>query len=221
MLNVFGNKKKSPNLRDMLPATHSFVTFVVRGNGPQGRVCFEDASIKTFRTTKLAGMIAGQVGVFTYENGIGKFTFAARLASLSDGQAVFAMPDDIKTLSRTNEKERRVEPRIDTTVNAEWRFKPVGKLVSNWTKVIVSDLSRNSANMTADRDLKPNELIEVRMTLEGKVPIVIEAGVVRGERSGPKYRIALAFKHVDVESSHVITRFINKRMTELRSRGLS
>jgi hypothetical protein len=222
MLNVFGAKKK-PNgskLRTMLPATHAFVTFVVRGTGLEARLCFEGASLKTFRTTKIAGMMPGQSGVFTYSNQLGKFMFTARLVSTTDDQAVFNLPDEIKTLTRAPVPDRRIEPRIDTTVNAEWRFKPVGKIVGSWSKVVISDLSRTSANMTADREFKVPDVIEVRMTLEAARSVTIDATIVRSEKAGGKYKIGLTFRHVDEEASHIITRFVNKRMTELRARGL-
>ena len=116
--------------------------------------------------------------------------------------------------------ERRTEARVDTTVDAEWRFKPVGKIASSWTKVVMMDLSRTSAAMTCDRAFKPQEAIEIRTILDGKNPIVLNATIVRCDAAGSKFRVVIAFQHVDEESSHVITRFINKRMTELRGRGL-
>ena len=59
------------------------------------------------------------------------------------------------------------------------------------------------------------------MVLEDAMPIVLDATVVRSDPAGPKHRVGLSFNHIDDEASHVITRFINKRMTALRSRGLS
>jgi hypothetical protein len=222
MLNVFGAKKKpdGSKVRALLPATHAFVTFVVRGTGLEARLCFEGAGLKTFRTTKIAGMASGQNGVFTYSNQSGKFMFTARLVSTSDDQAVFNLPDEIKTLSRAPVPDRRAEPRIDTTVNAEWRFKPAGKIVGSWSKVVISDLSRVSANMTADREFKLQDVVEVRMTLDAARTVTIDATIARAEKSGGRYKIGLAFRHVDEENSHIITRFVNKRMTELRARGL-
>lgn len=131
------------------------------------------------------------------------------------------LPDEIKTVARSAGSERRREPRIDTTVSAEWRFRPVGKIVSTWSKATVSDLSRNSANMTADRELKASDVVEVRMLLDAGQSITIVAAIVRSEKSGVKHKIGLAFQHLDEESSHVVTRFVNRRMTELRSRGLA
>ncbi len=116
--------------------------------------------------------------------------------------------------------ERRAEPRVDTTVDAEWRFKPVGKIASSWAKVVLMDLSRSGATMTCDRALKPQEAIEIRTTLDGKNPIVFDTVIVRCEPAGSKFKVGMKFNHVDEESSHVITRFVNKRMTELRGRGL-
>ncbi len=116
--------------------------------------------------------------------------------------------------------ERRAEARVDTSVDAEWRFKPVGKIASAWAKVFMNDLSRTSATMTCDRALKPQEAIEIRTLLDGQSPIILDTVIVRCEPAGSKFKVSMAFKHVDEESSHVITRFINKRMVELRSRGL-
>jgi c-di-GMP-binding flagellar brake protein YcgR len=125
-----------------------------------------------------------------------------------------------RSVPSVRKTERRAEPRVDTSVGAEWRFKPVGKIASAWAKVVVNDLSRTSATMTCDRALKPQEAIEIRTTLDGKNPIVLDTVIVRCDPAGSKFKVGMAFKHIDEESSHVITRFINKRMTELRSRGL-
>jgi hypothetical protein len=74
--------------------------------------------------------------------------------------------------------------------------------------------------MTAEREFKSQDIIEVRMILEAASPVTIDAAIVRSEKAGTKFKVGLAFRHVDEESSHLITRFVNKRMTELRARGL-
>jgi c-di-GMP-binding flagellar brake protein YcgR len=132
----------------------------------------------------------------------------------------FGTPSKKKTAPSKRAAERRAEPRVDTSVSAEWRFKPVGKIASPWSKVVVNDLSRTSATMTCDRALKPQETIDLRTTLDGKNLIVLDTVIVRCDPAGSKFKVGMAFRHVDEESSHVITRFINKRMTELRGRGL-
>lgn len=132
----------------------------------------------------------------------------------------FGAPSKKKSAPSGRRPDRRTEARVDTTVDAEWRFKPVGKIASSWTKVVIMDLSRTSAAMTCDRAFKPQEAIEIRTLLDGKTPIVFDSAIVRCDAAGSKFRVVIAFRHVDEESSHVITRFINKRMTELRGRGL-
>ena len=132
----------------------------------------------------------------------------------------FGTANKKKTVPSVRTAERRAEPRVDTSVGAEWRFKPVGKIASPWVKLVLNDLSRTSATMTCDRALKPQEAIEIRTTLDGKNMIVLDTVIVRCDPAGSKFKIGMTFRHVDEESSHVITRFINKRMTELRSRGL-
>lgn len=107
------------------------------------------------------------------------------------------------------------------TVDGEWRFKPVGKIASPWSKVTIGDLSRVSANMTADRDFKPQAVIELRMMLEAGHPLTVDATIVRAEKTGTKYKVALAFQHVNDESAHLVTRFVNKHLTEQRVRGLA
>ena len=73
LLDLLGGKKApSPKqLRDMLPTLHSFVDVAVR-NGPKGSVCFENAGIKTFITSVLPGMAAGQQVTFSYSTTTGK-----------------------------------------------------------------------------------------------------------------------------------------------------
>ena len=132
----------------------------------------------------------------------------------------FGIAGNKKPTPNARKAERRAEPRVDTSVSAEWRFKPVGKIASPWARIVVNDLSRTSATMTCDRALKPQETIEIRTTLDGKNPIVLDTVIVRCDPAGAKFKVGMAFRHVDEESSHVITRFINKRMTELRGRGL-
>lgn len=116
--------------------------------------------------------------------------------------------------------KRRTMPPAPILVDGEWRFKPAGKLVTSWTKTVVSDLSRTSANMTSERELKAGDVIEVRMTLDGPNPVTLDAAIVCSEKVAAKFKIALAFRHVNEEASHVITRFVNRRMAELRGRGL-
>ncbi len=125
-----------------------------------------------------------------------------------------------KPVSNVRSADRRAELRVDTSVSAEWRFKPVGKIASPWARIVVNELSRTNATMTSDRAFKPQERIEIRAPLEGKNPSTFEAAVVRCDPAGSKFKVGVAFKHIDEEHSHVITRFLNKRMTELRSRGL-
>ncbi|HEV8022887.1 MAG TPA: PilZ domain-containing protein [Candidatus Lustribacter sp.] len=132
----------------------------------------------------------------------------------------FGSPNKKKPSPGVRRPERRAEARVDTSVSAEWRFKPVGKIASSWATVVLNDLSRTGATMTCDRVLKPQEAIEIRTLLDGKAPIVFDTVIVRCEAAGPKFKVGMMFRHVDEESSHVITRFINKRMTELRGRGL-
>lgn len=125
-----------------------------------------------------------------------------------------------KPATNVRTADRRAELRVDTSVNAEWRFKPVGKIASPWARVVVNELSRTNATMTCDRAMKPQEAIELRATLDSKEPIVFEAVIVRCDPAGSKFKVGMTFRHVNEEASHVITRFLNRRMTELRSRGL-
>jgi hypothetical protein len=75
--------------------------------------------------------------------------------------------------------------------------------------------------MMVERDFKPQEAIEIRAVLGGDEAVVLEATAVRSEPAGAKFKVSILFNHLDEESSHVITRFVNRRMTELRSRGLA
>jgi hypothetical protein len=48
----------------------------------------------------------------------------------------------------------------------------------------------------------------------------LDTVIVRCDPAGSKFSVGFRSRHVDEESSHVIMRFINKRMTELWGRGL-
>jgi len=117
--------------------------------------------------------------------------------------------------------DRRAEARLDVTIDGEWRFKPVGKIVASWSKVVISDLSRVGAGMTTDREFKLHDVVEVRMTFDAAQVVTVDASITRCEKAAGKFKIGLTFRHPDEESSHIITRFVNKRMTELRGRGLA
>src|ERR1700761_9159774 len=100
-LSLLGIKKASSakQLREMLPALHSFVDVAVR-NGPKGSVCFENAGVKTFVTSVLPGMSPGQVASFNYANAGGKYRFNAAVKAVDAKQATFEVPGKIETVQK-------------------------------------------------------------------------------------------------------------------------
>lgn len=217
----FGKKQSNKQLRELLPAVHSFIDCLVRG-GPSGQVCFEGAGIKTITVSKLDGMKGGQTAIFTYTTASGKYSFASSVTTVSDQQATLAMPAEIKVLQRFAGARQRAGVRIDTTVNAQWRFTPVGRIATDFQKATLSDLSRGGAQLTVDRELKVGEKVDVNMQLAAKDPVLVKGEVRRVEKTRTgKFNAGLRFVEVGPEAERAITEFINRRQMDLRNRGLA
>ena len=150
-LGFFGKKAPSiKELREMMPSLHSFVDIAVR-NGPKGSVCFENAGLKTFATSVLPGMSAGQQVSFNYSNTGGKYRFSTAVKAVDAKQATFELPGKIETVQKFGGTRKRTTVRIDTTVTVQWRYSSTGKIESEWQKGVLSDISRTGSSLTIDR----------------------------------------------------------------------
>jgi c-di-GMP-binding flagellar brake protein YcgR len=224
ILSLFGirSKPSARELRQQLPAIHSFIDCSARG-GPKGQVCFEAIGPKTVTTSTLPGMQAGQAVVLSYTNASGKYSFESCIASVSAKQATLAMPNRIKVLQQFAGARQRNNVRIDTTVNVTWRFTPAGRIATDYQKGSLSDLSRGGAQLTLDRELKVGQKVDVQAPFAAAGPPVLLQGEVRRvdkTRTG-KYNAGLRFVDLKPEADQAISEFINRRQADLRSRGLA
>jgi hypothetical protein len=222
-LQLLGFKKKPTpkQMREMLPATHSFVDCMVR-NGPKGQVCFEFASPKTFVTTLLPGMASGQNVVLSYQNLTGKYRFQTSIVSVSAMQATLAIPTRIETVQKFSGTRLRSAVRMDTTVQCQWRYAPTGKIATEYTKGSVSDISRSGASLTCERELKIGTAVELLIPLNEKTTINVRGEARRVEHipTSKKWTVGLRFMMLKPDDDRAILDFINRRQTDLRNRGL-
>lgn len=222
-LQLLGLKKKQTpkQMREMLPTTHSFVDCMVR-NGPKGQVCFEFANPKSLVTTTLPGMAAGQGIVLSYQNSTGRYRFQTSIVSVTSMQATLALPSRIETVQKFTGARLRSAVRMDTTVQCQWRYAPTGKIATEYSKGSVSDISRSGASLTCERELKVGTALELIIALSDARSITVRAEAKRVEQlaTSKKWTIGLRFVMLKPEDDRAILDFINKRQTDLRSRGL-
>ena len=217
--------KKAPSakqLREMLPALHSFVDVVVR-NGPKGSVCFENAGIKTFVTSVLPGMAPGQSVSFSYTNSAGKFRFNTAVKAVDTKQATFDVPGTIETVQKFAGAHKRTNVRIDTTVQIQWRYSSEGKIESAWQKGVLSDISRTGSSLATDKTIKSGNILELKIPLSASgAPTMTKAEAKRVEKieGTQKFNVGLLFQRLSPEAERAIIDFINRRQVDLRNRGL-
>jgi c-di-GMP-binding flagellar brake protein YcgR len=217
--------KKAPSpkqLRDMLPAIHSFVDVAVK-NGPKGSICFENAGTKTFLTSAIAGMAVGQTVSFLYSNALGRYRFNATITATDGKQATFAMPTHIETVQKFAGSAHRTTVRMDTTVNMSWRYAPVGKIASEWQKATVSDISRTGCSLGTTVQLKIGSVLELKLPLQangGDVDLRAEAMRIDPIGMTKRFSVGLKFVGAKPETERAIIEYINRRQTDLRGRGL-
>jgi c-di-GMP-binding flagellar brake protein YcgR len=206
----------------MMPSLHSFVDIAVR-NGPKGSVCFENAGLKTFATSVLPGMSAGQQVSFNYSNTGGKYRFSTAVKAVDAKQATFELPGKIETVQKFGGTRKRTTVRIDTTVTVQWRYSSTGKIESEWQKGVLSDISRTGSSLTTDRTIKVGNILELKIPLAGDAPpTTVRADARRVDKieGTAKFNVGLAFHPLKPEADRAIIDFINRRQVDLRNRGL-
>jgi c-di-GMP-binding flagellar brake protein YcgR len=221
----FFGVKKAPSakqVREMLPSLHSFVDASVR-NGPKGSVCFENAGIKTFITSVLPGMSAGQQVSFSYQNASGKYRFSTAVKAVDSKQATYDIPGKIETVQKFGGSAKRTNVRIDTTVNVQWRYASDGKIESEWQKGVLSDISRAGSSLATDKTIKVGHHLELKMPLTPNgQPTLARADAKRVDKiaNTSKFNVGLAFRTLKPEDERAVVDFINRRQVDLRNRGL-
>ncbi len=222
LFDFFKRPPSGKQLRDMLPSLHSFVDVVVT-NGPKGSVCVETTGTKSFSVRALPGMSTGQNARIAYENNTGKYRFTATITGVDGQVATFAVPARIETVQKFK-VHKRSNVRVDTTVAAQWRFTPAGKIETEWQKANVSDISRAGCSLTTDKPVKTGAKVDLKAPLlDGNRDVTLRAEVVRVGtiETSKKSNVGLKFIELTPERERAIVDFINRRQTTLRSRGLA
>jgi len=226
MLNMLGLRPRalSDQLKLKLPQLNSFVALAMTGTGPRGSVCIETLTDRNFTVIALPGTNAGGTGVFTYENSVGKFRFAAKCVALRDGMATFAIPERIEALHVFASDPRRNAVRLEATVSAHWRYAPGGRGSGEFARASLADISRTGASLIVDREIRAGTYLETCFSVSPAAPPLVLLGeVIRssGIESSKKIALGLRFNAVKPEEERAITEFITKRQAERRSRGLA
>jgi hypothetical protein len=226
MLNILGLRPRalSDQLKLKLPQLNSFVALAMTGSGPRGSVCIETLTDRNFTVTALPGTSTGAVGVFTYENAVGKFRFPAKCVALRNGIATFAIPERIEALHVFASAQHRDAIRLDATVTARWRFAPGGRGSGEFARASLTDISRTGASLIVDREIRRGTYLETCFAISPAAPPLVLLGEVMrssGIESSKKISLGLRFNAVKPAEDRAITEFINKRQAERRNRGLA
>ncbi|MDP9017538.1 MAG: PilZ domain-containing protein [Candidatus Eremiobacteraeota bacterium] len=217
---LFGGKsdKISPA---KLPKLHSFVDVTVTGRPPVS-VSVESNGPKNI-VTGAVGVTTGSA-VFTYSNAAGKFRFATRIVGVRGNLVVYEMPRRVDTLTANAGSQKRTSVRMDTIVPGMWRRAKNGVGAGEFVKGNVRDISRGGCSLIIDLELAKAAQVEIKLNLKAGAPPVVALGeVMRVEqiKSSGKVSHGLRFHGITQADDRAIMDFINRRQSDLRSRGLA
>lgn len=216
---IFGAHSR-PDVTGRLPVPLTFVDVAVMGR-PAKSASVEEIGPRAI----VLGGVLGRVGdsaAFSYSTPGGRYRFTSRITAVREGATVFDLPKRIEALSGTAQK--RSSLRLDTLVAGQWRLAPGGAGVGEFMRGSVRDISRGGCALINDRMLKAGQMVEVRLDLQrSAVPLVALGEVVRSEQipTSGKYSHGLRFHGLRPEDDQAILAFINKKLADLRSRGLA
>ncbi|HEY8313130.1 MAG TPA: PilZ domain-containing protein [Candidatus Baltobacteraceae bacterium] len=215
---LFGGaaKKLDPQ---QLPQLHSFVDVTVMGR-PMRSVSIEVMGPRVVVAGEVIGR-AGETAIFVYQNPHGRFRFSTKITSVRNGLTRLEFPARIDTLVAGAQK--RASVRMDTLVAGLWRFAPGGEGVGDFMKGSIRDISRGGCALITNRHFKIGQMLEVKLHLRSEAPLELLAEVLRAEDIATSGKIShgLCFTNVTPEKERAILEFINRRQTQLRSRGLA
>lgn len=217
---LFGARSAIPPSK--LPQRNSSVDVVVGGRASR-TVTVDESSERGIVTRDVIGR-TGEPAVFVYTTPAGRFRLQTKIAGVKGSNTYFEPPKRVELVGAAQNAQKRSSVRLGALVTGAWRFAPSGKGSGEFTRATIGDISRGGCALNTDRALRPGTLLEVRLTLrEGKPPLVLLAEVVRHHeiRSSGKHSHGLRFQGVRPEEDNAIVEFINRKQSELRSRGLA
>jgi hypothetical protein len=205
-----------------LPQKNSSVDALVGGR-PARSVAVEACSEKGIVTRDVLGR-PGETATLIYTTPAGRFRLRTKIAAVKGTNTYFDAPKNVELLGAASGAQKRSSVRLDTLVTGSWRFAPGGKGSGDFGRATIQDISRGGCALNTDRALKLGTMVEVKIALrDGGAPIVLLGEVMRHQeiRSSGKHSHGLRFHGVRPEEDQAITEFINRKQSELRSRGLA
>lgn len=205
-----------------LPQRNSSVDVVVGGRAAR-TVTVDECNERAIVTRDVIGR-TGEPAVFVYTTPAGRFRLQTKIAGVKGTNTYFEPPKRVDLVGAAQSLQKRSSVRLDALVNGAWRFATNGKGMGEYLRGTIGDISRGGCALTTDRPLRPGTTLEVKLTLnEVKPPLVLLAEVVRHHeiRSSGKHSHGLRFRGIRPEEDNAIIEFINRKQSELRSRGLA
>jgi len=205
-----------------LPQLHSFID-VIAGGRPARQVTVESVGAKGIVTRELLGK-AGETAVIVYQSPAGRFRAQTKIAATGNATTTFELPRKVSLIGAASGEQKRQSVRLDAIVAGQWRFAPRGVGSGEWAKCTVRDISRGGCSLIIDRGLKHHTQVEVKMQLRSDGEALTLLGeVMRHEviKTSGKHSHGLRFHGIRPAEDQAIVEFINRRQTDLRSRGLA
>ena len=217
---LFGSKASIPPSK--LPQRNSSVDVAVGGRAFR-TVALDECNERGIVTRDVIGR-TGEPAIFVYTTPAGRFRLQTKIVAVKGSNTYFEPPKRVDLVGAAQSAQKRSSVRLGALVNGAWRFATSGKGAGEFLRATIGDISRGGCALNTDRPLRPGTLLEVKLTLrEDKPPLVLLAEVMRHHEipSSGKHSHGLRFQGVRPEEDNAIVEFINRKQSELRSRGLA
>jgi hypothetical protein len=206
-----------------LPQLHSFVDVIVGGK-PARQVTVEAVGPKGIITSEATLGSVGDGAVLVYQAPGGRYRAQTKIASIGGAKTTFDMPRKVSLIGAAAGGTQRRSVRLDAIVTGSWRFAPNGMGHGHFQKATIRDISRGGCSLIIDRGLKHGQQVEVQMQLKSDGPLMTFFGEVMREeiiKNSGKHSHGLKFTGIRPDEDQAIVEFINRKQSELRSRGLA
>jgi len=206
-----------------LPMLNSFIDVMVGGR-PARQVTVESVSAKGIVTKEVLGKV-GESAVLVYQAKTGRYRAQTKISTVTSASTQFDAPKKVSLIGTApSGAGKRQSVRLDAIVSGSWRFAPSGVGKGEFVKATIRDVSRGGCSLIIDRELKHGTQVEVQMQLkDGMEPLTMLGEVMRHEqiKSSGKHSHGLRFHGIRPGEDQAIVEFINRKQSELRSRGLA
>lgn len=207
-----------------LPQLHSFVDVIVGGKSAR-QVTVESVGPKGIVTSEATLGKVGDGAVLVYQATSGRYRAQTKIAAIGTAKTTFDMPRKVSLIGAAPQAgTQRRSVRLDAIVMGSWRFAPNGIGHGHFQKATIRDISRGGCSLIIDRGLKHGQQVEVKMQLRPDGPEMTFFGEVMREeviKNSGKHSHGLKFAGIRPDEDQAIVEFINRKQSELRSRGLA